>query len=97
MTQNIKTRWNHFGASIISACEAGHDMSIPSFLFLGIKSFIFNKTYQFNRTSCRNRTSCCNTAHDTYTREGMPIEKKKPLKKKPLKKKPLKKVKTKIN
>lgn len=77
MTQNIKNRWDRFGDSIISACEAGHDMSIPSFLLLGIKSFIFNKTYEFNRTPCRNRTSCCNTAHDAYIRETIHIGKKK--------------------
>ena len=47
MKENLKNRWNCFGDSIISACEAGHDMSIPAFLFLGIKSFVLKKVYVF--------------------------------------------------
>jgi hypothetical protein len=47
MKENLKHRLRCAGNSILSANETGNDMSIPAFLFLGFKSFIFKKVYVF--------------------------------------------------
>jgi hypothetical protein len=47
MKEKIKDRLKCAGYSIISANETGNNMSIPAFILLGMKSFIFKKIYAF--------------------------------------------------
>lgn len=47
MKQNIKERWHCFSESILDANQEGVNMSIPAYLFLGMKAFILKKVYVF--------------------------------------------------
>lgn len=47
MKKKITERWYCFCDSILAANREGINMSIPAYIFLGLKAFILKKVYVF--------------------------------------------------